>query len=457
MLGETSTPSLFAFDARHIPYQMEVIDDVEKGFDYSLGTHEVLLSGSVGSAKSILLAHLAVKHCLKFCGARVVICRRARPDIRLTIWRKILEHLEGSLDQGRDYAPNRSDLAIAFRNGSEIISRSWADGHYHKLRSLELSMAIVEELTENNEKDKQAYDELKMRVGRLPHIKQKLIISATNPDEPDHWAYKHFIEPNQSGLKHATRHVYYSVTTDNPFLPPEYISQLKTDMDPLLAQRMIYGRWLSIRGQCLYWAYEKEFNFRDYSYDVKPKLPIHLAFDFNIGEGKPMSAALLQHDGLESHVFNQSVIMGARTADIIDDLDARGLLQKNQKYIVSGDASGRHRDTRSKKSDYGIITDALTSLGIDFEMRVPPANPPIRTRHNKVNARLLNAHKVRSLFVYKDAPKADEGFRLTKLKEGGHYIEDDSKDFQHITTAIGYDIVMEDKYRKFTGSKTILL
>jgi len=33
-----------------------------------------------------------------------------------------------------------------------------------------------------------------------------------------------------------------------------------------------------------------------------------------------------------------------------------------------------------------------------------------------------------------------EGFSLTKLKDGAQYIEDDSKRYQHITTAAGYGI-----------------
>jgi hypothetical protein len=43
--------------------------------------------------------------------------------------------------------------------------------------------------------------------------------------------------------------------------------------------------------------------------------------------------------------------------------------------------------------------------------------------------------------VYEQAAKLDEGLRLAKLKKGGNYVEDDSDDFQHVTTAFGYWVV----------------
>jgi hypothetical protein len=118
----------------------------------------------------------------------------------------------------------------------------------------------------------------------------------------------------------------------------------------------------------------------------------------------------------------------------------RGLLPKNHKIIINGDASGRSRDTRGKQSDYALIEKFMANSNVRFEIDVPTANPRVRDRHNIVNGRICNANNRRSLFVYKDAPTADEAFRMTALKKGGQYVEDDSKRFQHIGTAIGYSL-----------------
>ncbi len=428
-----NTPSFHEFDPRHIPYQAEVIDDVYHSYDYSMGIHEVLLSGSVGSAKSILMAHMCIRHCIENNQARVVLGRKALPDLKATIYQKICEHLEGSFKEGRDYVKSANYGKIRFKNGSEIISRSWSDKRYKKMRSLELSMAVIEELTENNDEDKEAYDEIKMRVGRLPHIKKPLIIAATNPDAPSHWAYKYFIDTQID-----TRHVYYSVTTDNPFLPPQYISQLKHDLDPKLAERMIYGRWVDIAGEVIYHQYNHDSQFINSPYSVDKRYPVYLSWDFNIADGKPMSMCCVQYIDDHFHVFNEVVVHGARTADTVDELESKGLLLRDIRYGICGDATGSSRDTRGARSDYDIIRKEMAARDITYEFMVPPSNPAVRLRHNTVNAYCRNANGLSRLTVYRDAPTVADGLRMTKLKKGAGYIEDDSKAFQHVTTALGY-------------------
>jgi hypothetical protein len=309
------------------------------------------------------------------------------------------------------------------------------------VRSLELSAVIIEELTEHDDNDKEAYDEIKMRVGRLPHIHEKWILAATNPDSPGHWVYRYFMEE-----KRPTKHVYYSITEQNPFLPKSYIEQLKNDLDPKLARRMLYGEWIEITQDVIYYAYDKARNYVDTSYTPNLDYPIWITWDFNIGEGKPLSLALFQFYDDTIHIFNEVVIHGMRTEDSCDELAARRLLEYPVTYYLTGDASGKHNDTRSKKSDYGIIEKFFSNYQtednrpLDFELKVSLGNPPIRARHNLVNAYCQNESGKIRLKVYKDAPTADKGLRLTQLKKGGKYIEDDSKEYQHISTAIGYGL-----------------
>lgn len=433
------TPRLTEFVP--LPYQLRVLRDVRKNFDYKkFGFHEVLLSGSVGSAKSILIAHIAVTHCLLYERARFCLARRAMPDLKRTIFQTILEHME-DLDPAL-YSVNETQASIYFHHTkSEIISTSWADRKSKKTRSLQLSGIGFEEVTENDDKDKLAYDELRLRINRLPHVPEQIIIAATNPDAPSHWAYKHWIiseEPN--------RHVYYSVTTDNPFLPTSYIEQLKKDLDPKMAERMLYGKWIEIEDEVVYYAYSRERNFRNYSYEFNASLPMGIAFDFNIGVGKPMSAVFFQYKDGCFHFFSEVVIEGARTENVLEEAASRGFLDKTRVINIYGDATGKHRDTRSKQSDYDIILQFLTKYRtkdgrtLQVNLCVPTSNPPIRERHNIVNAYCLNSEKQTRLFVYRDAQTMDEGMRLTKLRHGSQYIEDDSKYYQHITTAAGYAI-----------------
>jgi PBSX family phage terminase large subunit len=458
-----STPSLSAFNPKLVPYQYRVVRDVRKRFNYGTGpsdrrVHEILLSGSVGSAKSILAAHLGVTHCLMYPKARLALCRRAMPDLKETILATVLEHMEEDLVEGQDYEMNRTRGIVNFSNGSQIVSRSWADRKFKRFRSVLLSAAIVEELTENDERDKTFYTELRGRLNRLPHIPESWIIGCTNPDSPKHWAYRYFIE-----RAHALRHVYYSSSLDNPFLGKSYVEGLLESYDAKMAQRLVYGKWIEIDEESVYHAYGPE-NFRNYDYKVDPRLAIHLNFDFNIGHGKPMSVCLHQIDRPgQFHYFDEVVVEGARTESILEECAERGLFDHPVEYRVHGDAAGKNRDTRSLRSDYDIIKTFLanykTKSGepIRFAIEVPAKNPPIRTRHNLVNGMMKNAKGEQRLFVYRKCRKLDEGFRLVSLKEGAQYIEDDSKDYQHVTTAAGYGIYWQHLAANSSKQGTVLL
>ncbi|HNC40319.1 MAG TPA: phage terminase large subunit [Nitrosomonas sp.] len=432
-----SKPNFSDFSPRVIPYQSDVVDFLDE-WDFSSGTPEILLSGSVGSAKSILMAHLIVRHCLENPGARVCLARKALPDLKDTIFKEVLEHISEDFTEGKHYWVNNSSAKITWWNGSEIISRSWADKKYKKARSLKLSMVVFEELTENNDDDKEAFDTLKARLRRIPTVKENILIAATNPDSPGHWVHKYFIDSDK-----RTRKVFYSVTTDNPFLDPVYIEQLKQDYDPKMARRMLYGEWLEINEERVYHSYDPENNFIKGPYQINNHYPIILAFDFNIGAGKPMSSCAKQWDGRSFHIFDEVIVQGARTEEVADEWIEKGIVKQGQRIIIRGDASGDAKDTRSKLSDYDILRKKFAAVGAIVEFQVPRANPPVRRRHNLVNAYCLNDQGAIRLFVYEKAKTCHEGMRLTALKKGGDYIEDDSKPYQHVTTAIGYSVVYQ--------------
>lgn len=189
-----SQPTFCAFRPV-IPYQRDVCDLV-RDWDYAKGNLEILLSGSFGSAKSTLMAHLGVRHVIENPRSRLCLARRALPDLKRTIWREILDHIAEDFREGKnkDYVINRSSMTITFRNRAEVICASWADGRYKRFRSLKLSMLIFEELVENDDDDEEAFKELKARLRRIPEVQDNLLIGATNPDAPSHWVHKYFID-----------------------------------------------------------------------------------------------------------------------------------------------------------------------------------------------------------------------------------------------------------------------
>jgi hypothetical protein len=451
-----SKPWHSGFNPRVIPYQW-ALHCYLRDFDYSIGNPEILCSGSFGSAKSIMGAHLAINHCLTYPRSRVLLARRSMPDLKETIYKEIVEHIELSgqeengtpFIEGLDYWKRDSTGYIRFRNGSEIISRSWADRKYHKFRSLKISACIMEELVENDKEDAEAFKMIKARLRRLPHVPVNWFLGLTNPDEPDHWAHEYFIEGEN---KYETRKVFYSNTRDNPFLDNVYIDQLIQDMTVLEKERYIDGRWNSLKGKVIYYEYDSKWNHIRAEYEIDPHYPVVLFHDFNIGDGKPMSMGLGQYIDDYFHIFADVIIHSARTDDIMDELFQRELIRPDLRYQLEGDSAGRARDTRGTRSDWGIIKDRLDEAGITYEYKVPRKNPPIRRRHNAVNAFCRNAQNKRRLFTYKGAERTHKGLLQTKLKKGGDYVEDDTKELQHVTTGLGYwvDRVRQDNTRTKT-------
>lgn len=430
----TSTPNVEQFIP--LPGQLDVIKAVRKS-DYSKGTWEFLLSGSVGSSKSLTMAHVGVTHCLMYPNANVLIGRLALPQLKATLCQKIRAHCQAI--PGLDVKYNQTSGDFKFPNGSKMTAVSWSDKNYEKLGSYEASCALIEELVETKEKD--FYDKIMQRVGRLPHIHENFILSATNPGSPSSVWYKHLIDSNAPRVK-----VFYSNTFDNPYLPKSYIEGLMERLDAKQVERMVYGKWVEINQEVIYYEYNKDHNFINQDYEIDRRYPIRLMYDFNIGQGKPLSLVLAQYKNHNDtwHIFDEVIIEGQRTADSLEEMGGRGYFEKyrNHKFIVHGDASGRNKDTRSIRSDYDIIDKHLANVApkINYSIEVPKKNPPIRDRHNSVNGYLRNAKGTRKLFVYKGCDTVDEGLRLTCLKDKGQYIEDDSKHYQHCTTAIGYGV-----------------
>ena len=446
---QRETPSVTQFDPTIIPWQYQVVYDIDNKFNYDSGVQEILCSGSVGSAKSLLAAHIVVKHVLKYPKSRALVGRLSMPSLKETAVQTILDHIEGDLVEGVHYSFNKSIGKFIFKNGSEIICKSWQDKKFLKFRSLKLSIAWIEEGTENDETYFRAYEEIYNRLGRLPHVKENILITTTNPSGPSHPLYKRLIVTDN-----PDRHVYYSRTDLNPFLPKWYITNLLDSLDPKMAQRLVYGKWVEVDQEQIYYNYERDRNYRNYKYKFDFRYPVDLMFDFNIAAGKPMSAAIGQYINNEFHVAKTYIVEGARTLDIMEEMEADGVFEFPATFRIFGDAAGKANDTRTKSTDYSIIKKFMSNYErkdqtrVKFEYCVPLSNPPIRTRHNIMNGLFKSAAGNVSFYVYQSAKDADEGLRLTKLKQGASYIEDDSYRLQHVTTALGYWCV---KVSKDTG------
>lgn len=447
------------FNPKIIPFQERVLYHFDR-WNFLADSLLMLFSGTIGSAKSTLAAHIAVRHCLRHAGARGVVGRQKMPDVKRTIRKEIIDHMKGAfveaptmtaLNAGNgDYYFNKSDNVIYFANGSQIMFMSWHEAEWEKFRSLNISFFIIEEGTENREKHWPVVDALTSRLGRQSHIDVNFGIIMTNPDGPEHECYLMFIDGAEEYrgrkiLKKGNRLTFFSKSCENPKLKPWYIESLRRQYPLKMAQRLLDGEWVSIKGHTIYSHYDQLTHYKKESYQINFANPIHFSFDFNIGEGKPMSMCFFQYIDDVFHFFAEVVVEGADTEELLLEAAGRGHFDHRAKYFYHGDAAGKAKHSASKRSDYDIIENFLSNYRTpdgekrEYIKQVPNSNPPVRTRHNTVNAYCLNGLKEVRLYVWA-CETLDKAFRLTNLKNGGQYVEDDSKPYQHVGTAAGYGI-----------------
>lgn len=135
---------------------------------------------------------------------------------------------------------------IRFNNGSEVIFLDLTyypkkDPLYERFGSKEFTGGWIEEAGEVNFK---AFDVLKSRIGRYNNARYGLLpkmLITCNPKK--NWLYKEFYKPHSLGKLEPPYCFISALPKDNPFLPSDYIENLRDIKDKPTRERLLYGNW----------------------------------------------------------------------------------------------------------------------------------------------------------------------------------------------------------------------
>jgi PBSX family phage terminase large subunit len=435
----------------------------------------VILSGAMGSGKSLAIQYLTTKMSIDYPLLQVRVARLSIKAAAQSFFRELKVMIPEVIKDAE------SAEQLTLKNGSHIMCRGWADKNLSKVRSDNAHIYILEEATEdartqgNNNIN---YEALKEMVGRTRNPNgPNIIFIISNPDDPEHWLYQKYISKagfingqETDALNRVNNvHVYYSITTDNPFIRESYKDSLAQNMSPKQSQRYIFGKWVSLAEDGIYNEFnEDEHYHKDKKYVIDRNLPINLSFDFNTAAGKPMSACIFQYKNDHIHVYDE-VVLNGNTKTVLDELVSRGffedIVKNNQSLIILGDGAGWATQSSGGWSDFLYIQKYINELTYNnqkvmLEMKAGRKNPEIAARHKVVNYYLKNLKNQIRVSIY--PPAHDEkatstlvrGLKSTQLKKGSRYLEDDSNSTQHITTAFGYAVFYYSSLTT-TGSKRI--
>jgi len=227
---------------------------------------------------------------------------------------------------------------------------------------------------------------------------------------------------------------YQYTTIEGGNVAQTEIEAAKADLDERTFQQEYEARFVNYSG-IIYYGFKREESVTRHTNDIGV---IHVGMDFNLD---PMSAVLMTRKGDTLHVFDEIVMFGSNTDEMVAELRER---YGNGTIVIYPDPASRQRKTSAGgRTDLSILQNA------GFEVRVRNSHAAVRDRINAVNSRLLSNDGVRRLYVDPKCKKVIESLERHTYKEGTSQPEKDG--FDHMNDALGYAVEYLFPIRKATA------
>lgn len=207
-------------------------------------TNEVLYGGGARGGKSWLGCAWILIECMQKPGSSWLVAREELTklkDTTLLTFFKVVKELQ--FDK-TEFHFNAQSLTVTFKNGSLIFFREIkylpSDPEFDRLGSYDLTGCFLDESQQINAK---AISVLKGRFSQLSGDGWKTIPKALYTCNPaKNWIYTDFVRPDSDSSLTEDRKFVKSLATDNPFVPEDYIENLKRS-DNVTVQRLLYGNF----------------------------------------------------------------------------------------------------------------------------------------------------------------------------------------------------------------------
>lgn len=270
-----------------------------------------------------------------------------------------------------------------------------------------------------------------------------------NPTRPDYKAWCWLIGV-PDGLNHYYEMAQYAENADDPewecfhwksseILPPETIAAAKRQMSKKQYQQEYEADFVGATGR----IYEDYTKANHTSETIQPHEQLMWMHDQNF---TPLSSAIgvRRNEGKDLYLLDEIVLISAVSKQSAMEFVEKFKDHQNKNVIIYGDPAGRAGEKHGHASDYTDIEGVLRANGWEFTRKVKAAAPAIKDRQNAVRAKVCTADDVISLYVNPVTAKyCDKGLATVQLQKGSTFQEDQTNQYQHITTAIGYCVDVE--------------
>lgn len=379
----------------------------QSAFIKSTHKHTALIGGYGSGKTNVAIDKIIVKH-LQSNGKAVAYYL---PTFKLIKEVALERFPETFSNYGIEYTLNKSDFDIRTKYG-KILLRNMSNPE--TIVGYETAYSLIDE-TDILPTDKMNLAFAKI-IGRNRAILPEGQVNQTDvvgTPEGFKWLYDFFVKnpnPNKTIIK--------AKTIDNPFLPSDYIDNLKETYTEAQVKAYINGDFINLKGDTVYQSY----NRKAHRTDVVPLAneQLFVGLDFNIGN---MNAVIFVKRNNVLYAVDE-IAMAYNTQSICEILRTKYI---GHKIIINPDASGNQRST-SGADDFSILRSN------NFMVVSDKTNPAVSTRVNAVNI----AFEKSILFVNdKKCPTFAEALENQAYRNG---IPDKNGGYDHITEAAGYCI-----------------
>lgn len=255
----------------------------------------------------------------------------------------------------------------------------------------------------------------RMRAGNVRQI------ATTSTPEGFKFLYKWFVKEAKPG-----RRLIQAKTTDNPYLPDDFIQDLRDNYDPQLIEAYMNGQFVNLTSGTVYSNFDRELNNCDDM--VQPKDVLHIGMDFNVNK---MAAIVNVMRGEWPRAVAEFVGLDDTPAMI------RAIQQKyvGHQIIIYPDASGGNTSSRgASQSDISLLKLA------GFRIKVDSKNPLVKDRVATVQAAFLNTKGERRYLInVKNCPTLTESLEQQVWSDHGE--PDKTQGHDHPLDACGYPLM----------------
>lgn len=333
-------------------HQYEVLADTT--------TKIIGLIGGYGNGKTYTACRKAIQLSTLNTGFTGIVTEPTYPLLRDIFIPEMKLALE---DWGIEYKFNGSNsIFTLYINGKESKIICMSAENYERLVGVNAAWVIMDEF-DTSKKDI-AMNAFTKLLGRLRAGVVRQFVIFTTP-EGFRAAHQIFVTDNKDGRRKLIK----AKTTDNKYLPQDFIDTLRYQYPPNLLKAYMDGEFINLTSGTVYSYFNRHKHHTDREIEINDIL--HIGQDFNIG-GCCGSV----------HVIDKGI------PKLVDEYSVRDtqsiILHVKNKYaghkiIFYPDASGDSGTTNASTTDIKLLS------GAGFMVNAPASNPRIQNRVNSVN------------------------------------------------------------------------